>query len=621
MLTAADFIDERHQRQILLSNTLQTKPQLDTHFHVSPLDTYTPADSIRGQIPASQPPPSRSGAWLGWGADVYNNHWASTDATVSTANVGQLALHCAKHYDPTGVSAAPLVADGIAYYPTWTGELIALDYARCTEAWRLNISRAITQFQPLDPVQSAIGRQLLAARTTPALDGDVLYVGTLIHALLLAVDRRTGRLIDALQVHKHPFAVLTQSPTFYGGRVYVGASSLEESAAVLVAGYQCCSFVASMNAVELRHGRLRLVWTTPMIPVGLNFSGAAVWGSQPAIDPVRGQVFIATGNLYQVPELIERCQNQTRDLEVIKAGLTADPCLPRYVFQESVLALDLETGRVNWVQQLGPLDAWNLACDPGLLDGLPGLPVPGAEDQCPVPTGMDSDFGMAPTFVLGSKNTPDGLDIVVIGQKNGNLYALTAQAGTVLWVVSTGPSGAEGGLIWGIAVDDMAVYYTSVNSLRQNYTLPLSGGKTVISNSAFGAASLKDGRILWQTPAPHNDTSLVVPAVVNDVVLHGTTGSFQPDSFYPGAPGRFTPLDKHTGRILEDKTLDGYFHGAIATVHDYVMFGTGYGVKPAQAGSFQVWKIKEPVSKNPVVEEIGNLADKVVKLADEISNL
>jgi outer membrane protein assembly factor BamB len=258
------------------------------------------------------------------------------------------------------------------------------------------------------------------------------------------------------------------------------------------------------------------------------------------------------------------------------------------VYQEAVLALDLSTGRINWAKVLSPLDAWNVAC----IDGLIGPTNPGAAAQCPETPGPDADFGMAPSFVLGGENTPDGLDIVVVGQKNGNLYALSAMTGMPLWAISTGPDGLEGGLIWGVAVDDVAVYYTAVNILRKNYTLPASGGKTVISNSAFGAASLRDGTILWQTPAPHNMTSIVIPSIVNDVVLNGATGSYNPASLFPTGPGHFTPLNKHTGRILEDVKLDAYFHGGIAAVHDYVLFGTGYGgQEPAQAGRFQVWKL------------------------------
>jgi outer membrane protein assembly factor BamB len=494
---------------------------------------------------------------------------------------------CQIKYNP-GVSAPPLVYDGVAYYPTWNGSLVALDYRSCNVLWQTNITEIIVKYKPVDMAQK--GPLSLSSRGTPVMGDNVLFIGTLAHALLLAIDMSTGKLMSTLQVNDHPYAVLTQSPTYYQGKIFIGTSSLEEDVADVIPGYKCCSFVGTFNAIEFQDGNLRLIWTQRMIPNGTDVSGVAIWGSQPSIDPIRRQIFIGTGNMYQVSDEFEQCQNQTANITVIKEGKTSgDPCLPRNVFQEAVLALDLDTGRINWARVLGHLDAWNVAC----VDGIVGPPLPGAAAQCPAFPGPDADFGMAPSFVFGSEKTPDGLDIVVIGQKNSNLYALSAQTGTTLWAASTGPSGLEGGLTWGMAVDDTAVYYTVVNSLRISYTLPLSDGKTVISNSAFGATSLKDGTTIWQTPVPNNSTSYITPAVVNDVVLTGVTGSLDPMSIFLKGPGSFTSLDKRTGQILQDKELDAYFHGAIAAVHDYVMFGTGYsGVEPDQAGTFQVWKVK-----------------------------
>ena len=539
------------------------------------------------QIPASQPPPSETGNWLGWGGDVYNNHWASSDAVIDSSNVGSLSLVCQKKYSP-GVSAAPLVIDGIAYFPTWSGLLVALDYKSCHTIWSTNITHLIVKHKPLTLEQKSLVATV--SRTTPVIDKaeDVLYIGTIAQALLMAIDRKTGKLVDALQLDTHPFAVLTQSPTFYQGCLFIGVSSVEEGAPDVVPNYTCCYFTGSMHAAALEHGRLRLLWSQSMIPAGSDFSGAAIWGSQPAIDPIRKQVFVSTGNLYSLPLDFQACQNQTANITVIKEGLTSDPCLPREVLQETVLALDLDTGRINWIRQLGVLDAWNAACVSGLL----GPPIPGSSGACPPTPGLDADFGMAPTFVLGSEHTPYELDLVVVGQKNGNLYALSAASGMLLWTISTGPDGLEGGLNWGVSVDDTAVYYTAINLNRVNYTLPAGDGNTVISNSAFGAASLKDGHILWQTAAPRNTTSIVANAVANDVVFVGATGNWSSAAITPVGPGSFLSLDKKNGRILEEVPLDAYFHGAFAVVHDLIMFGTGYGgLEAPQEGSFQVWKI------------------------------
>ncbi|KAH8898624.1 Quino protein alcohol dehydrogenase-like protein, partial [Thozetella sp. PMI_491] len=432
---------------------------------------------------------SRRGSWLGWGAGIYNNHWAGSDAVVNKSNAKLLAQVCTKKYSP-GVSAAPFIENGIAYYPTWSGLVVALDYRRCRTIWQTNVTRLILEFRPLNPNQTFLP---VLSRTTPAVDGDVLFIGSQAQALLMALDKRTGRLVDAVQVDEHPSAVLTQSPTVYKGLILIGVSSLEEATASIVPDYECCTFVGSMNAFVLRYGRLRRIWKTAMIPTGSELSGVAVWGGQPSIDPIRNQVFIGSGNMYSLTEPFEECHDATVNLTVVGDGQVGAQCLPKGVMLDSVVALDIPTGRINWVKRLGPLDPWNTACVPDLI-----APGSGGGPQCNFTAGPDVDLGMAPTFILGSAHTPDGLDMLVVGQKSSALWGLSAQTGKVLWMTSTGPTGLEGGLIWGVAADDRQVYYTVVNWNRVNYTLPAGDGKTVISNSAFGAASLKDGKIAWQ---------------------------------------------------------------------------------------------------------------------------
>ncbi|KAL8889433.1 MAG: hypothetical protein Q9192_006019, partial [Flavoplaca navasiana] len=201
-----------------------------------------------------------------------------------------------------------------------------------------------------------------------------------------------------------------------------------------------------MNGFTFRRNRFQLIWSQPMIPSGLNFTGAAIWGSQPAIDPKRSQVFIATGNVYSVPKSYEICSNSTNT--VSNPANATDPCAPKEVYQEAILAFDTATGQISWSHQLSLIDAWNVACTQGFPGGGQN---PGA---CPPNPGLDADFGMAPTFVPGFNATPSKEDTLIVGQKNGNLYALSASNGELFWASATSPSGQTGGLIWAIAVDE-----------------------------------------------------------------------------------------------------------------------------------------------------------------------
>jgi outer membrane protein assembly factor BamB len=99
---------------------------------------------------------------------------------------------------------------------------------------------------------------------------------------------------------------------------------------------------------------------------------------------------------------------------------------------------------------------------------------------------------MAPAFVpASSANTPGGNDTVVVGQKNGNLYAISAVDGSISWATSTSPDGVAGGLSWGVAVDDSRVYFTAINF--NQLPLKILPSKKTIHNSAWGAANLADG--------------------------------------------------------------------------------------------------------------------------------
>jgi outer membrane protein assembly factor BamB len=190
------------------------------------------------------------------------------------------------------------------------------------------------------------------------------------------------------------------------------------------------------------------------------------------------------------------------------------------------------------------------------------------------------------------------------------LYAFSAQTGSVMWAVQAAPGGLEGGLSWGVAVDQDTVYYTGINTNRVNFTLFPSN--ETVSNSIFGAVNLRDGSPKWQIAVPRNETSLVIPVVVNDVVLTGTTGRWEESSLSPVGPGSFIALNKFTGEILRDDSLDAFFHAGIAVVNEYVMFGTGYGgLEAAQNGSFHVMKIGStpPASGGDAGDSDGNDAE------------
>ena len=133
------------------------------------------------------------------------------------------------------------------------------------------------------------------------------------------------------------------------------------------------------------------------------YAGAAIWGSSPSIDIPRKHVYIATGNLYSVPLNVSQCQAKENNQTV---ATHPDQCIEPDNHFDSILALDLDSGKIKWYHQLGGYDVWFLACN--------NLPTP----NCPSGPNPDAEFGEAPLMVsINSNNTK--LDIVVAVQKSG----------------------------------------------------------------------------------------------------------------------------------------------------------------------------------------------------------
>ncbi|ORY04447.1 quinon protein alcohol dehydrogenase-like superfamily [Clohesyomyces aquaticus] len=435
--------------------------------------------------------------WSGWGANYYNNRWASQNKAISTSNIQSLAAHC-KIFYPIGISATPVLSGNTAYYPTWDGLFVAIDYTSCQVFWQTNVTEIIAKFASISDVQLAQTKQI--SRTSPQVAGNVLYFGTQTHALMVAVDRSTGAFLGAYQTNSHPLAVITMSPTLFEDKVFVGVASVEENLS-LDPTYKCCSFVGNVVALSFNKETksFKLLWDIPMIPkveADLGWSGIGVWGSQPSIDIARRQ--------------------------------------------ESVIAFDIDLGIINWVHQLPALDAFSAAC------GFAGL-FPQNKTLCPQIPGEDTDFGMAPTFVPGSASTPYRKDVVVVGQKSGILYAFSAQAGQLFWSTATGPGGLGGGLSWGIAVDDTRVYFTQINTQEVDWQIQPSN--LTINRSAYGAVSLASGDILWETASPAaGTTGEIVLDHTLDTTFHGGIAvqdryvlfglgysGFQPKALVPGS--------------------------------------------------------------------------------------
>ena len=232
---------------------------------------------------------SQGNEWNSAGGDRQNTRYQASEHTLSAANVANLGV---KWAFTTGgdVSATPAVDADTVYVPDWAGNLYAVDKTTGALKWQTSIAAASGVF-------------LDKARTTPAVTDSLVIVGTQGSAIakavfpcpicgaggqVLAFNKFTGALVWKTTADAHPAAIITQSATVFGGRVYVGVASLEEAlAAAFIRGGNSytLSFRGSMLALDLATGAI--LWKTDTAPAG--YTGNAIWGSSPAIDTKRGQ--------------------------------------------------------------------------------------------------------------------------------------------------------------------------------------------------------------------------------------------------------------------------------------------------------------------------------------------
>ncbi|TDG15329.1 dehydrogenase [Seongchinamella unica] len=357
----------------------------------------------------SQPP-----HMAGWGVELNNQRrFDDTLTEIDASNVAQLRLKWAFAY-PQAVRARsqPAFAGGALYVGSQNGTVYALDEDTGCLRWA---------FSTVAEVRTGI---VVASWEAGERSHPLVYFGDLV-GNVYALSAVTGELAWRDRAGDHPSLTLTAAPALHEGRLYVPLSALEVTAAA-DPSYACCTFRGGVAVYDALSGEK--LWTAhsidePARKVGENSvgtarlapSGAPIWNT-PALDPKRGVMYVGTGTNYSSPA------NDTSD---------------------AILALEMKDGSIRWHQQMTSGDAWNMGCE--------------TEERinCPPEDGPDYDFGAAVIIAQSAA----GRDVLIAGQKSGDVYALDPDAnGRVLWHQKLGRGGIQGGVHFGMAVDGNTVY-------------------------------------------------------------------------------------------------------------------------------------------------------------------
>ena len=414
--------------------------------------------------------------WNGWGRDLDNSRYQPTPG-FNAEEVPRLKVRWAWAHPGTMATGQPTVIGDRLYVTTEVGVIYCLNAHTGCAYWSLNAGAE---------VRCAISVGALPAGMPAKF---AVYFGdekSNVHA----VDAATGKPIWKVKVEDHLLSRITGAPLLHAGRLYVPVSSFEETAG-RDPGYECCKFRGSLVALDACTGKI--IWKSFTVqgepkPFKRNSTGTQMYGpaggavwSAPTIDLKRQVIYVGSGNSYtDVPT----------------------------AHSDSIIAFDMVTGRVKWVNQLTPKDNFLVGCR------QPGV------GNCPEEAGPDYDFGSSPIL----RTLGDGKQVLLAGQKSGVIYALDPDAnGKKLWEARVGNGGALGGIEWGFAADDQNVYVPVADP----------GGPADRRKPGITALHIATGERLWHIPAPPakcswgttrcNNAQSAAATVIPGVVFSATT--------------------------------------------------------------------------------------------------
>ena len=239
---------------------------------------------------------------------------------ITPANAPRLKVACA--YQVGSIETfvtGPLVWQGTMYLTT-ARLTIALDAASCREKWRHN-------WEPLDEFT------WLNNRGVAIRDGYVVR-GTA-DGYLLALDAATGKLLWARQVARPALGeVFTMPPLIVDDVVVIGPAGSEKNVQGWVGAFLLADGtpVWRFNTIPKPGEPGAETWpASPEIPMG----GGGIW-TAPTLDRTKGELYVAATN--PAPDLpAER-----------RPGAN--------LYTNSLIALDVNTGKLRWYDQLVPAD-------------------------------------------------------------------------------------------------------------------------------------------------------------------------------------------------------------------------------------------------------------------------
>lgn len=266
-----------------------------------------------------------SGDWLYHTGNYQGTRYTPLDQ-INRDNVADLRVACLYQVGGTETFiTGPIVYDGTMYITT-AHVTAAIDAATCRERWR-------HEWEPQDT-------ELWNNNRGVAVRGGYVVRGTA-DGYLFALDAADGRLLWARQV-AYPAAgeTITMSPMIFEDRVIIGPAGSENNVQGWVGAFALADGAPlwRFNTVPKEGEPGAETWANrELIPMG----GGAVW-TPLSLDVERGELYVPVTN--PAPDFAAK----------LRAGDN--------LYTNSIVALDVRSGKLNWHNQLVPADDkdWDL---------------------------------------------------------------------------------------------------------------------------------------------------------------------------------------------------------------------------------------------------------------------
>jgi len=461
--------------------------------------------------------------------------FSSDQSSITAENVGRLE-EAWRFAAGDAISASPTVVDGVLYVGSWDGFFYAIDALSGSLIWKFQVDcqNTIIPIPPqcLAPGQTPPARFFtnggLITSTAAVIRRQVIFAAGKTVYSLNAKDGslRWKKVIcgnpetpDCELDAQDPTQIFS-SPAVFGGLVFLGHTAGKQ-------GYR-----GAIEALDRQTGELRWRFEVDPIldsagnpqldqrglPVGGNNRGCgAVWSSA-AVDTVHRSVFFSTGD----------CNR----------GAT-----PPY--HEALLALDADTGQVQWVYR------------------------PRNADTC------DFDFGASPNLIDFSEH-----HYVGVGGKDGTYYLLQSHPdqpeGTLVWSKNVVFGGSSGGF-FGASFDGHKIFAATAlgdgNIIDQSGLCnPSDPRDTFLQEPSMHAFAVASGAIEWQAT---RNQSTAPTSVANDVVFSGLIGI---NGFGLNA------YNTYTGQLLRQIAMPSSVNSAATPIGPMLFVTTGNSTDGSGSG-------------------------------------